>query len=86
MDLPANLFAAAFPVVLAAIVLASSAAGLAEFQLVEAVAAPEVGQAYPAAHQHSVVLPELLLPRPDSPLEVAPAPPFPRRACSSPSG
>ena len=73
MDPPATPFAGAFPVALAAIVLASSAAGSAVFQLVEAVA-PEVGQAYPAARRHLVVLPGLLLPRPGSRQEVAAAP------------
>lgn len=88
LDPPANLFAAAFPAALAAIVLASLAAGWAAFQLVEAVAAPEVEQAYPAARRHLAVLPELLLLRLDWPLAVAAALvlPRPRPAYSLRSG
>ena len=71
LDLPVNLFADAFPVALAAIVLASSAAGSAASQFAEAVVAPEVELAYPAARQHSVALQELPLLHPDSPPEAA---------------
>lgn len=88
LDPPANLFAAAFPAALAAIVLASLAAGWAAFQLVEAVAAPEAEQAYPAARRHLAALRELLLPRPGLPPGVAAelVLPLPLRAYSSPSG
>src|SRR5438270_1401061 len=84
LDPPANLFGGAFPAVLAAIAPGSSAAGWAAFQLVEAVAAPEVELAYPGARRHLVVLPELLLLRPDSLRAVAVelALPLARRAYS----
>jgi hypothetical protein len=88
LDPAANLFAAASAVAPVVTALASSAAGSAVFQLVEAVAAQEAGQACPAARRHFAVLPEFLLPRPDSPgaAAVELALPQPRRADSSPSG
>ena len=80
MDPEASPFAGAFPVALAATAQATSAAGFVASQLVEAVGAPEVGQAYPAARPHLAVLPGLLLPRPDLPPEAAPALQFPLQA------
>ena len=69
MGLLANPFDGAFPVAPAAIAPATSAAGFAASQLVEAVA--EVGLVYPGDRQNLPALPELLRLRPGSPLEVA---------------